>query len=721
MGPDLVDIGSWPIVAAAWLQILLVVFLLIRGEDRRANRWFALVGVATALWAWASGMGLASTTVEHAQLFARLAFVGIAVAGPATVAFANAITRAETRSARAWLGASAIVTVVLLVGPKELVPVAARLGGGYWPRLGPGSLLAAMVTLPSALIAFVDVARAARAMPPCRRRRRLSWSAAAIGFGLTSALDVRTLFVPDATPIQWIASVLSTLAQIYAMAQPRLVALSSFFRQLLLSTVVGAAGVAIVWLFVAVGPRGAVGGGAAALSVYLVVRLWVSGLEGGLNRLLQPRRRRVHQALLSFERDALEAHTVDDVAARLGEALRRGFGTRLVDLWAVDAAARRASDRGLEEALARDGTLLLADLLDLDRPDARRVGELLSARGAEAALPLIGDGELVGVALLAGPALRPADDFLVERLTQLGERAGHALVNARLYQEVARRSGSLEAEVEARTAALAQTVDELRLAQARLVEQERNSSLGLLVAGVSHEINNALNILSANLPSLSHYVSSFSAVIEAPGAPSPSPGLRRALQIAPEATADVREAIRHTSKSVADLRRFARPDTERRLVRVDEALGATVDLLRHRTEGRLTVTLIAHGAPSVEGYPGPLNHCFFNLLMNAIDAAQSEIWISTRDVPGGIEVTITDDREGLLPGVSERVFEPFVTTKRRRAGIGLTVSKRVVDRHGGAISIDSAPGAGATVRVFLPSRAPEEGAHAQAAAVGGAS
>jgi len=715
MGADLGDLGSGPIVAASWLQIVLVVFLLLRGEDRRANRWFAVVGVATTMWSWGGALVLGATTLEEAQRYARLTLAAIALAGPATIGFASAITRSRARRVAPWLAATAAVAVVLIVGPASLVPMQARPSGGYWPRLGAGVALAAMVSVPSALLALTDAIRAARALPPCRRRRRLSWSAAAIGFGLLSGVDVRALFVDDPLPAQWILSVLSALAQIYAMVQPQLVALSSFLRQLLLSTVVGAAGVALMWGFAVAGPRGAIGGGAAALSIYLVVRLWVSGLEGGLDRLLQPRRRRIQHALLSFEREALEAHTVEAVAARLGAALEVGFGVRLVSLWTVDGGAHRASERALEEAVAKDRAPVLADLLDLDRPEAARVGELLATRGAEAALPLVGDGELVGIALLAGAALRPADTFLVERLTQLGERAGHALVNAQLYQEVARRSGSLEAEVEERTAALAQTVAELRLAQARLVEHERSSSLGLLVAGVSHEINNALNILSANLPSLSHYVTAFSRAIEAPSATPLTLGLRRALILAPEATAEVRDAIRHTSKIVADLRRFARPDTERRLVRVDEALGATVDLLRHRTDGRLTVVLVAHGAPSVEGYPGPLNQCFFNLLMNAIDAAQQEIWIATRDVPGGVEVTISDDGEGLEPQLMARAFEPFVTTKPRSAGIGLTVSRRIVDRHGGTITLASAPGEGATVRVFLPPRAPEEAAPAPAA------
>jgi signal transduction histidine kinase len=111
----------------------------------------------------------------------------------------------------------------------------------------------------------------------------------------------------------------------------------------------------------------------------------------------------------------------------------------------------------------------------------------------------------------------------------------------------------------------------------------------------------------------------------------------------------------------------------------------------------------------VDGYPGPLNQCFFHLLLNAVEAAKSEISVILREVGerGGVELLISDDGDGIAPEHIEQVFQPFFTTKPKSAGLGLTVAKGVVERHGGSILLESWRGEGARVRVQLPARAPE--------------
>src|SRR5205823_889154 len=227
------------------------------------------------------------------------------------------------------------------------------------------------------------------------------------------------------------------------------------------------------------------------------------------------------------------------------------------------------------------------------------------------------------------------------------------------------------------TAELEEALSELKAAQARLVEAERSSSLGLLVAGVSHEINNALNIIHGNMPTLTHYAQLYDQLL---GQPTPArvtedwrlvDGARAGL---PRAIAALGEATRRTRAIVEDLRKFARPDTERRLVRVQEGVDAALNLLRRRTDGRLDIARVYSGTPSVDGYPGQLNQCFFNLLLNAVEAAHSEIWIVLRntDEAGGIELVISDDGDGIDPLDQERIFQPFYTTKPKAAGLGLT-------------------------------------------------
>jgi signal transduction histidine kinase len=132
-----------------------------------------------------------------------------------------------------------------------------------------------------------------------------------------------------------------------------------------------------------------------------------------------------------------------------------------------------------------------------------------------------------------------------------------------------------------------------------------------------------------------------------------------------------------------------------------------LNLLRRRTDGKLDIARVYSGTPSVDGYPGQLNQCFFNLLLNAVEAARSEIWVVLRALAdGGVELIISDDGEGISLEDQERIFQPFFTTKTRSAGLGLTVSRGIVERHGGTLKVFSEPGRGATVRLTLPPAAP---------------
>src|SRR5262249_53017045 len=149
-------------------------------------------------------------------------------------------------------------------------------------------------------------------------------------------------------------------------------------------------------------------------------------------------------------------------------------------------------------------------------------------------------------------------------------------MNARLYEEVARGQTGLEVEVQKRTAELELALADLKGAQAQLVEAERSSSLGLLVAGISHEINNALNFISANLPTLSRYAAAYEGLLDRAERAGVAPGGADAEAVAgaraglPVSITGVGAAMRRISAIVGDLRKFARPDAERRLVRVEE-------------------------------------------------------------------------------------------------------------------------------------------------------
>jgi signal transduction histidine kinase len=699
---------SLPPLIGGFVSLALALFLAPKPGERRVRLWFAIIAFCAAVWSWSVAVALGAETAYMGQWAARVSYAAICFVGPCALAFGAALAR--VRSTWRWPARIAsLVAAAICLGVPSLTPVAPRIDGGYWPLPSLSLLVAAAATAPPMFYAVHLVRRAWRALPPSRHRRQLAWAWAALVLGAIGAVDVNTVFT-RAYPTGWLSGALSSVTLFYAIAQHRLMATRTFIRQALMGMFGLVAGGAAVATVVLIGPtlfshsRWALA--ATVLALFVGVRLWASVIEPSLSFLFGWRRRHIERAFLDFERRSLDARSTDEVALSLAAAMKDAFDARLVRLLPADRerAGEHPSLAVAERALAESGAALLRDLVDLDDARAPRLLDALDRLGADALVPLTRDKQLQAIAVVAGAALVPADDLVADELRRIGQRAALAWVNARLYHEVARRSAGLEAQVQARTHELEEALAELRAAHARLVEVERSSSLGLLVAGVSHEINNALNIIHANLPTLARYAQKYDALV----GDHADADVKAARHCLPHAIVALGEAVRRTRAIVEDLRRFARPDTERRLVRVQEGLDAALNLLRRRTDGRLDIARVYAGTPSIEGYPGQLNQCFFNLLLNAVEAAHSAIWIvlSQRDDTGTVDLIIHDDGDGVVAQDCERVFQPFFTTKPRAAGLGLTVSRSIVQRHGGTLELVSEPGEGATVRLTLPPSAP---------------
>jgi signal transduction histidine kinase len=704
---------SLPPVIGACIGLAMALFLALKPGEPRVRWWFAVIAFLSAVWSFTVAVALGAEAPGVASWAARISYAAIALVGPCALNFSTELVHVRTRWRAPATGAAIVAAAVCLAFPS-LTPVAPRPGGGYWPLPSPTILISGLSSAFPLFYGMWLMRRAGRALPPCRRRRQLAWAWAALVLGTLGGLDLNTVFT-RAYPTGWATCALASVTLFYAIAQHRLMATRTFIRQALLGTVGVAAGAIIVAFVVVIMPDALAAGGwplvGVTLGMFTAVRIWTSVVEPSLSYLFGWRRRRIERAFAEFERRSLDARSTDDVALCLAEALKDAFDAHLLRMLPAerDRASEHASLAVAEEALRESGAPILRDLVDLDDARAPRLLDALDRLGADALVPLSRDKQVQAIAVVGGDALSPADDVLADELRRIGHRAALAWVNARLYHEVARRSAGLEAQVRLRTAELEEALTELKSAQARLVEAERSSSLGLLVAGVSHEINNALNIIHANLPTLIRYSQRYDAIVD----DIRDPAVQEARTLLPYAISALADATRRTRAIVEDLRRFARPDTERRLVRVQEGLDAALNLLRRRTDGRLDIARVYAGTPSVDGYPGQLNQCFFNLLLNAIEAARSEVWVvlRQREESGGMELVISDDGEGVDENDRERIFQPFYTTKPKAAGLGLTVSRAIVQRHGGSLTLISEPGAGVTVRVTLPPTAPEpEGA-----------
>jgi signal transduction histidine kinase len=337
---------------------------------------------------------------------------------------------------------------------------------------------------------------------------------------------------------------------------------------------------------------------------------------------------------------------------------------------------------------------------------------------AELAVPLEHGGTLAGALTIGrkrSGLFYTAGD--AEFLRVLAHQAAIALANARSYEALVRLNAELEERVRARTAELeaanrdlAHAYADLKSAEAQLVHTEKMASLGRLVAGVAHEINNPVSFIASNVTPLRRRLSQ--------AAGRSAAGAQKALREAEELTEVMARGAERTAAIVKDLRTFSRlGEATRKPTDLHEGLETSLRLLSPRWRDRIEVHRDYGELPLVECDPGAVNQVFMNVLANACDAiaARGNLWIATRAAGGAVQITIRDDGPGIPAAVLPRIFDPFFTTKDvgEGTGLGLAISHGVVAAHGGRITAESAPGAGTTFRIELPVAA---AAPAQAAA-----
>lgn len=284
--------------------------------------------------------------------------------------------------------------------------------------------------------------------------------------------------------------------------------------------------------------------------------------------------------------------------------------------------------------------------------------------------------------------------------------------NERIAAEFRRRELELlrataEKEAAQARAALAERLEqanrELKEAQAQLVQSAKMASLGQLVAGIAHEINNPLSFV------LSHHGTVERALAELADevAPALAEPARARWVKAQRRLADIREGLERIGELVLKLRTFSRLDEgEHKYVKIEESIESVLTLLQHRMRSRITVHRRYGPVKVVPCYPGPLNQVLMNIVANAIDAipGEGEITLATGEEDGMFTVSVADTGEGIAEEARERIFDPFFTTKPvgQGTGLGLSISYGIVRRHGGAIEVKSERGKGTEMIVRIP-------------------
>ncbi|XGV88162.1 MAG: trifunctional serine/threonine-protein kinase/ATP-binding protein/sensor histidine kinase [Limnothrix sp. BL-A-16] len=335
-------------------------------------------------------------------------------------------------------------------------------------------------------------------------------------------------------------------------------------------------------------------------------------------------------------------------------------------------------------------------------------------------LPILNQAKLMGILYLENRSTSQV--FTSDRLLILNflcTQAAISLENARLYSQVQ------------------QTLTDLQNAQLQMVQSEKMASLGNLVAGVAHEINNPIGFLNGSINNGKEHVQDLLEHLALYQQHYPSPtspiqdhaediDLEYVCEDLPQLLNSMQGATDRIKSISTSLRTFSRADTEYKVsANLHEGIDSTLLILKYRLKAnanRPAIEVITNYGeiPPIDCFPGQLNQVFMNILANAIDmfdelaqgrsfkeleANPQQITISTTLVDDRVQITIQDNGKGMSAEVQSRIFDHLFTTKSvgKGTGLGLAIAQQiVVDKHSGSLTVESEPGQGAEFRIQLP-------------------
>ncbi len=320
----------------------------------------------------------------------------------------------------------------------------------------------------------------------------------------------------------------------------------------------------------------------------------------------------------------------------------------------------------------------------------------------------------------------------VNLLAQVGVQLGIAIQQAELLEKTQHQATEL-----------AKALTELKQTQAQLIQGEKMASLGQLVAGVAHEINNPVNFIYGNLNYLQEYVENLLEILNLYQQHYPDSkteiqekieehDLEFILEDLPKTLNSMKIGTERIRQIVLSLRNFSRKDeAESKRVDLHEGLESTLLILGNRLKSNseypeIEIIKKYGDLPMVECYPAQLNQVFMNLLSNSIDAIEEKfksvlknhsntstqkpkvplnIWITTKIKENKVRIKIADNGLGMSEAVRQRIFDPFFTTKEvgQGTGLGLPISYQIiVEKHQGKIQCSSQPNQGTEFVIEIP-------------------
>ena len=264
---------------------------------------------------------------------------------------------------------------------------------------------------------------------------------------------------------------------------------------------------------------------------------------------------------------------------------------------------------------------------------------------------------------------------------------------------------------------------ELNETQTQLIQTEKMSSLGQMVAGIAHEINNPIGFIHGNISHIESYTEELLNIVDIfrENSSKLEPEIIKIIEESdidfihedfPKILQSMRMGTDRICEIVLSLRNFSRLDEAQvKACDLHEGLESTLLLLNHRLDAKIDVIKNYGKIPPVACHPAQINQVFMNIISNAIDAlleqenqSHRKITIATESQDGQVMIRIVDNARGIPPEIVGKLFDPFFTTKPvgKGTGLGLAISYKIIDKHGGKIRVNSSEGEGTEFIITLP-------------------